>query len=209
MSERKDFEPWKVEVVYKQQDGICAKCGNPLIAGFHRHHKNGDNTNNSIENLELFCMTCHGSEKWNTLQQQKEKHIGELNNLIQKGIEGGVAGAVLDKLLDAIKLALSLERQVNGLEVEEVPASVKTEYSQAIVEWNLKEWERGVKEGLLKGIDIFLCDGISGKGFTIKGKDAEEFIEQDKKPLTSEEKAHLKECLEIYRKNPINKKKVK
>ena len=155
MSERKEFEPWKVEIVYKLQDGCCVKCGNTLLAGFHRHHKDGDNTNNAVENLELYCMVCHGSEQWNTLQEQKKKHIGELNSLIRKGIEGGVAGAVLDKLLDAIKLALSLERQVNGLEVEEVPASVKTEYSQAIVEWNLKEWERGGKEGLLKGLDLF------------------------------------------------------
>jgi len=38
----------------------------------------------------------------------------------------------------------------------------------------------------------------------LEGKDAEEFMKQDKKPLSSEQKAHLKKCLEIYKKNPIN-----
>ena len=38
---------------------------------------------------------------------------------------------------------------------------------------------------------------------TLKGKDAEEFMKQDKKPLSSEQKAHLKKCLETYKKNPI------
>lgn len=37
----------------------------------------------------------------------------------------------------------------------------------------------------------------------IEGKDAEVFIEQDKKPLTNAEKVHLEKCRAIYRKNPI------
>lgn len=35
------------------------------------------------------------------------------------------------------------------------------------------------------------------------GKAAEDFIKQDKKPLSSKQKAHLKKCSEIYKKNPI------
>ena len=35
------------------------------------------------------------------------------------------------------------------------------------------------------------------------GKDAKRFIDQDKRPLTSEEKDDLRRCLEIYKKNPI------
>jgi len=38
---------------------------------------------------------------------------------------------------------------------------------------------------------------------TIEGKDAEIFAAQDKKPLTTAEKAHLEKCRAIYRKNPI------
>jgi hypothetical protein len=34
-------------------------------------------------------------------------------------------------------------------------------------------------------------------------KEAEDFIRQDKKPLTEKQKAFLDECLAIYDKNPI------
>jgi hypothetical protein len=145
---RKNFKPWAVETVYNLQEGSCAKCDRPLILGYHKHHKNGNPLDNSIENLVLYCPRCHDSEKWNTLQSKKEAHIDELNSLIQKGIEGGIAGAVLDKLLDAIKLALSLERQVNESDMEQPPTSVKIQYSEAIAEFNLKEYVNGVKVGI-------------------------------------------------------------
>jgi hypothetical protein len=38
---------------------------------------------------------------------------------------------------------------------------------------------------------------------TLEGKDANEFIRQDRKPLSRKQKEHLKKCLETYRKNPI------
>ncbi len=38
---------------------------------------------------------------------------------------------------------------------------------------------------------------------TIKGKDAENFVAQDKKRLTSAEKTNLEKCRAIYKKNPI------
>jgi hypothetical protein len=38
---------------------------------------------------------------------------------------------------------------------------------------------------------------------TIEGKEAKIFAAQDKKPLTTAEKATLEKCQAIYRKNPI------
>ena len=38
---------------------------------------------------------------------------------------------------------------------------------------------------------------------TLEGKDAERFVEQDKKPLSKEQKAHLNRCREVYKQNPI------
>lgn len=38
---------------------------------------------------------------------------------------------------------------------------------------------------------------------TLKGEDAERFVKQDKKPLSSREKASLEKCRALYRKNPI------
>ena len=42
----------------------------------------------------------------------------------------------------------------------------------------------------------------------LKGKDANRFIKQDKKPLKSEQKQHLKKCLETYTKNPIKQNSI-
>ena len=38
---------------------------------------------------------------------------------------------------------------------------------------------------------------------TLKGEDAKSFIKQDKKRLSREQKEHLEECSEVYKKNPI------
>ena len=38
---------------------------------------------------------------------------------------------------------------------------------------------------------------------TIKGKDAENFMSQDNKRLSTAEKTHLEKCRAIYKKNPI------
>ena len=38
---------------------------------------------------------------------------------------------------------------------------------------------------------------------TLTGKDAEEFIKQNSKPLTKKQKTFLKKCQELYEKNPV------
>jgi hypothetical protein len=38
---------------------------------------------------------------------------------------------------------------------------------------------------------------------TLEGKEAKAFIEQDAKPLSSEQKAFLKECQRVYKDKPI------
>jgi len=38
---------------------------------------------------------------------------------------------------------------------------------------------------------------------TLEKENAKKFIRQDKKPLSREQTEHLKQCLEIYKKNPI------
>ena len=40
---------------------------------------------------------------------------------------------------------------------------------------------------------------------TLRGEEAKRFEEQDKKPLSSSEKAFLLECVQIYKKNPIKR----
>jgi hypothetical protein len=38
----------------------------------------------------------------------------------------------------------------------------------------------------------------------LEGADAERFIRQNTRPLSEKQKAHLRECLHVYLKNPIN-----
>jgi hypothetical protein len=150
---RRNFEQWKVEVVYRLQDGCCAKCGATLQNGFHRDHKDGHHTNNSVDNLRLFCPKCHGGEQYETLQKQKKQHLEELKGIIAMGQGEKASGTVIDKLVEAIKLALTLERQVYGADIEYPPASVKIETDRTVFEYGLKQYEEGVKEGILKGLE--------------------------------------------------------
>jgi len=57
--DRRSFPRWKVEQVYIAQDEVCVRCGNSLEYGLHRHHKDGNPANNSIDNLELLCPECY------------------------------------------------------------------------------------------------------------------------------------------------------
>lgn len=56
---------------------VCEHCGittwldQPI--NLEVHHKNGDRTNNSLENLQLLCPNCHSYT--NTFAKQKDKRI--------------------------------------------------------------------------------------------------------------------------------------
>jgi len=43
---------------------------------------------------------------------------------------------------------------------------------------------------------------------TIEGKDAEKFMSQDKKRLTTAEQTHLEKCRAIYKKTQLSKKPI-
>ena len=151
---RKNFPIKVINEVYEEQGRCCNKCGRSLLEGFEAHHKNGDSSDNGIENCELLCVRCHDAELWNTLQEQKKLTIGEIATLIQKALDGQVAGALMDKTLDAIKLKLSLQKQVSDISLLEAPVTSRIEYSQEIAEYNLREYTRGFKDGLIKGLEL-------------------------------------------------------
>jgi len=88
LSERKDFPKWKVTAAYVAQDGVCSKCGNSLQHGFHRHHRDGNPKNNSVDNLELLCKECHRAtlgEPFKKHRAQEKKILENLNQLIALG----------------------------------------------------------------------------------------------------------------------------
>jgi len=153
---RRDFKGWAVDLVYRLQDGICAKekCSKTLANGFHRHHEDGDSTNNSIENLKLFCAECHGGEAYATYIKKKKKGLSDVEAAINMALEGKLSGAAMDKLLDAIKLGLGLTREIYGKGMEQVPASIKMEQYLLSSGILLKEYEKGVKKGIELGASI-------------------------------------------------------
>lgn len=154
MSERKNFSIKVIEEVFEEQGSMCGKCGKSLIYGYHAHHRDGNNSNDNKENCQLLCKACHGGEQYTTLQNQKQSIVTDLDALIKKGVEGGLAGATIERLLDTIKLKLSLQGQIYDDASLEVPIENRMKDYQIMMQHSLQEYEKGVKEGILKGIDI-------------------------------------------------------
>jgi hypothetical protein len=154
--ERKNFPTKIIEEVFEEQGRQCAKCGRSLYGGFHAHHKDGDNTNIEKENCQLLCAGCHGGEMHKTLQEQKKAVIGDLDGLIKVGLDGKASGATIEKMLDTIKLKLSLQRQVMDDPPLEVPASIKAETYATVMEHGLREYENGFKVGLERMFENFV-----------------------------------------------------
>jgi len=153
-TERKNFSIDVINDVFREQGYCCGKCGKSLMYGFEAHHKDGDCSNDAKENCVLLCGGCHDAELWKTIQDKKKAIISQIDVLIEKASRGELAGALFDKALDAIKLKLSLEAQVSNIGLLEPPAEVKLESYQMVMEHGLRKYEEGVKDGLLKGLDL-------------------------------------------------------
>ena len=108
--ERKDFPEWMVTRKFIEQDGVCGNkyCNNPLSNGFHRHHKDGDPSNNSYENLVLLCPECHYALKaeqtkgHNPLKAHRELQRKAIEGILRAiGLveQGKLSGASLERLL--------------------------------------------------------------------------------------------------------------
>lgn len=153
---RKDFEPWKVATAYNVQEGLCFKCGKPLGEKYHRHHVDGDHSNNEVSNLELHCASCHGGEAYTTHINQKKMALGNVEAIIEKSIKGEISGAGTEKAIEAIKLQLRLIGQCYPTELEELPPEIRTRNYLVGSGILLKEYEKGVKKGYNMGVSAQL-----------------------------------------------------
>jgi len=151
---RKNFLKESIDYAFKLQGGACAKCGLPFKTGFEAHHADGDNSNNSKENCQLLDERCHDSEKYTTMKLQKERALKQTQDMIDLGVQGKLAGAIIDKLLDAIKLELSLQSQIYSEEHFDLPVEMRMETSIAIAEINLKTYQDGFLAGLNKQVEL-------------------------------------------------------
>lgn len=55
-----EWIPWQVRL--ENQKTACEQCGSTFRLGLH--HKDRDRTNNSPENLQTLCPTCHTRLHW-------------------------------------------------------------------------------------------------------------------------------------------------
>jgi len=160
MSKRKGFEPWKVEIVYRSQDGICAndKCSRPLAGGFHRHHKDSDPSNDDIANLQLFCPRFHGGQQYETLMEKKGEFLTHTTDFLEMAKIGKLSGSLADQLKDLIKLGLSLSWQLYGDEIEKAPAAIRINEQLLTSGILLKEYGNGYREGLNANVAALVAE---------------------------------------------------
>jgi len=141
--DRRDFSQWVVDRVYEIQDGACTRCGAGLEqTSFHRHHRDGDHSNTSPDNLELLCPQCHhstlGGEFNAYTEHKKQEHIvlEKINAVLDQILNPSeqsdgkikpLSGTVVEQIVDAIGLSLKVSRNVTDIDYgrEWMPASIK------------------------------------------------------------------------------------
>lgn len=167
MTERKDFEKWKVHVVYMAQEGRCKKCGGSLDFGmgtgesFEKHHADGDASNNSVENLQLLCKSCHQAtlalsdedyeKRYRKHRKLEEDTLDKLRDLCEKALNKELPSTSIERISEALALCLKLSTGINGINkgVFYPPPSIKALVDQRKIKAEtaaiLKGFEMGVR----------------------------------------------------------------
>lgn len=146
---RVNFPKEIIDKTFEKQGGACANCGTAFgYGGFQAHHADGDNANASEDNCQLLCERCHDAKQWETLKLQKEKALRQTGDIVEAALQGKMAGAVIDKLLDAIKLELSLNQQLNGVDHFDLPVSQKMAVSEAVEQAKMDSYRQGILDTL-------------------------------------------------------------
>lgn len=149
MSTRINFSKEIIDKVFEKQGHACGNCGTAFgYGGFQAHHIDADNSNASEENCQLLCDRCHDAKQWETLKIQKERAMKQTGDIIDSALQGKMAGAVIDKLLDAIKLELSLNQQLNGVDHFDLPVAQKMAISEAVEQAKMDSYRQGILDSL-------------------------------------------------------------
>lgn len=168
MSERKDFPDWVRTNKYFEQEGICANmtCLKSLEHGYNAHHSDGNPANISETNLVLLCPECHHARKYehdkekmkegDTIYNMYMEHkkverstLKDLQEMVRKGLDKELSGAHMERISGACSQILRISRSEKGLnEVMYPPAEIKMMLSKNIAEEKMKEYIRGVEDGI-------------------------------------------------------------
>jgi len=156
--ERRAFKEKNVQIVYELQDGVCADCGKSLAYGFHRHHKDGNPTNNAIENLVLLCPECHLKtlglkDKYAELERSL---LDDLKLVIEKGLTKELSGATLERIEDAMKMMLKISYDLYRKPLRPEMPPITIEAINRLTETGVltKFYLEGFKAGLKAAIEM-------------------------------------------------------
>jgi len=169
--DRKMWKAWAVDAVYQSQEGLCQNCGASLEqTGFHQHHKNGDHSDNSLDNLALLCPRCHhatfGGDKnpYTAHQEQESRILEKLNALIEQALDPNtkVSGASMEKLVDAMSMSLKVSRNVTDVDYgrQYTPAAVKLQRKMADQEAQAESYMAGYMDAVKQLIGKFAAQTI-------------------------------------------------
>ena len=92
---RADFTPNQKKDAWQRQRGLCWKgstegiyggCGKPEFSNnpFERHHKDGDNTNNSDSNCALMHTGCHKALELKVQAKKRKKKKSKSKSWVDK-----------------------------------------------------------------------------------------------------------------------------
>lgn len=148
-----------MDQVFVRQDGVCANpgCRNPLAAGFHRHHKDGDPSNTSTENCELLCVGCHfakkgeqteGHDPLKTHRELQAKIIEAIFRAVGLAEDKTMTGSTLERVLTAYEKVLAESWKQLSPEIE-YPNPVFAAWRNMIKTGMLQEeYLKGFKDGI-------------------------------------------------------------
>ncbi len=164
--DRKHFEEWQVHIVYMQQEGRCANCQGSLDYGmgtgkpFEKHHANNNHADNSLENLELLCKTCHMAtlaqldkdykKRYDEYQIKKKEIFDRIVSLTEKAIGKELAGSVITATIELLSMQEKGLAEMYGMNqgVFYAPPSVRAMVNYKNMMNELEAYKEGIKIGL-------------------------------------------------------------
>lgn len=146
---RINFTKEQINKTFIRQGEACLKCGQAMPYGFEVHHIDGDNSNVADDNCGLMHPRCHDSEQWKTLKLQKEKLLGQIDNVITQSLsEKGLAGAIIKELAGLIDKENSLQNQLYGVDHFDAPLDQRLAQSEAFSKAQIESYQEGFIEAL-------------------------------------------------------------
>jgi len=179
-TKRNDFSSTIVSETWQRQNGKCVNCGNRFERSeMQADHKDGDRSNNTLENCELLCQPCHSATFHSA---DRESYLADLGFLKEKirltidlALDRKTNGTVIDAVHSLLKEYKILADEITKLsggenvllteapkskEIQDLEAELERVTLQRRIEdlknpvSETKQYQQGFEAGLRQGADI-------------------------------------------------------